>query len=259
MSASDSELSTDTVCKDLNETARLKASRAGTMSRITRRMNIINALMVDVTYVDEVKTNMAKFNEMLTEFKSRHESYVQLLSEEDKMEDVNMWYQPKLEQVNAFLSSVTKWLSAMENPVSPNGAQITSSDLKRTTSDDNVSIVSSVSKRSSRSGRSSTHSNASSTASACICAEAERAALMTKAVALSQKHALEKQQEQLQKQSKELRKRRETLELQTEIAATNAKIDYLKKAENSKVNSPSTDAMNEYLEEMQFNITSPIV
>lgn len=43
--------------------------------------------MTDAEYLEEVKGNMLKFSEMLDEFKSLQESYVQVLSEEDKVED----------------------------------------------------------------------------------------------------------------------------------------------------------------------------
>ncbi|KAG9330228.1 hypothetical protein JZ751_026029, partial [Albula glossodonta] len=79
-------------------------------------------------------------------------------------------------------------------------------------------------------------------------AEAEKAALLTKAAALKEKHALEDKEELLNKQKDELRKRRETLELQTEIAATTAKINILKGAQD--VNPTSMDPMNEYFEDL---------
>lgn len=105
-------------------------------------------------------------------------------------------------QINAFLSNVNKWLSAIENldPHStvPN-VPVSSTELFSNVSpndEDQSSVVFSI--RSHRSNRSSSSkSSISSSASAYICAEAERAALLTKAAALQEKHALEKQEEQL--------------------------------------------------------------
>ncbi len=75
--------------KDLNVVATgIKASRAGKMAHLTRRINIVNSLMADAEYLEEVKGSMLKFSEPLVEFKSLQESYVQVLSEEDKAEDL---------------------------------------------------------------------------------------------------------------------------------------------------------------------------
>lgn len=72
-----------------------------------------------------------------------------------------------------------------------------------------------------------------------------RAALLAKANALQQKHAIEKKEE-------ELRKMKEIWEVQAEIAANTAKIEYLKNAENpvTNGNAVTKDAMNVYCEEM---------
>lgn len=230
---------------DLNEVAaRLKASRAGKMAHLTRRINIVNSLMIDAEYLEEVKGNMKKFNEMFVEFKSLQESYVQVLSEEDKVEDLKTWYEPRMKQVDLFVSTVEKWMSTIQEPDSQTSTQVPSA-LKVTdqlNNDDGTSVVSSVC--SSRSGRSS-RSSASSSASARICAEAERAALLAKANALQHKHALEKKEE-------ELRKMKEVWEVQAEIAANTAKIEYLKNAETSVTNGNAVedDAMNVYCKEM---------
>jgi len=141
---------------DLNEVAaRLKASRAGKMAHLTRRINIVNSLMTDAEYVEEVKGNMMKFNEMFVEFKSLQESYVQVLNEEDKVEDLKTWYEPRMKQVDMFASTVEKWMSNIQEPDLQTSTQVPSA-LKVTdqlNDEDGTSVVSSV--RSSRSGRSS--------------------------------------------------------------------------------------------------------
>ena len=90
--------------RDLSEVAvRLKASRSGKMAHLTRRMNIVNSFMNDAEYLEEVKGNMLKFNEMLDEFNTLQESYVQMLSCEDKVEDLKGWYEPRMKQVDVFV------------------------------------------------------------------------------------------------------------------------------------------------------------
>lgn len=236
MEVSDIEKALGSAQRDLKECAALlKASRAGKLVHLTRRMNIVNTLLADGDYLEEVKGNMLKFSEQLNEFKALQESYVQMLSEEERVEDLNTWYGPKMRHVDEFVGTVERWLSAFHVPAQANN-------------NDNASVVSSVrSNRSSRSGRSSVSST-----SARISAEAKRVALLAKANKLQQKHDIEKKEE--------LKRMKEVWEVQTEIAATTAKIEYLKNAESPELidNIIMKDSMNEYCEEM-LNKISPSV
>ncbi len=197
MEESDVEQSPSSAQKDLNVVAAgLKASRAGKMAHLTRRMNIVNSLMADAEYLEEVKGNMLKFSEQLVEFKSLQESYVQVLSEEDKAEDLKTWYEPRMKQVDTFVSTVEGWMSNIQEPDSQASTQVSSAlKVSDQLSEDNASVISSV--RSSRSGRSSRSSSSrtsvSTSTSARISAEAERAALLAKANELQRKHAIEKE------------------------------------------------------------------
>lgn len=76
-------------------------------------------------------------------------------------------------------------------------------------------------KTGSSAGRSSYRSSRSSASSACLKAEAERAALFAMAAAFTEKHELEAQEEQI-------RRKKELLELQSQIAAHIAKVTVLK-------------------------------
>lgn len=105
-----------TPVKEMGEAAaRLRSSRAAKASHLTRRMNIVNNLMTDKEYLDEVKGNMVKFNDLLEDFKALHTSYTEMLDKDAKGEDDDKWYQPRCAQIIAFLATVTKLISAMEN------------------------------------------------------------------------------------------------------------------------------------------------
>lgn len=54
------------------------------MSHFTWDMNIVNALMIDNEYADEVKANMIKFKEMFDEFMKINQSYTQILNCKEK-------------------------------------------------------------------------------------------------------------------------------------------------------------------------------
>ena len=69
------------------QAARLRAARSGKISHLTRRMNIMNNLMVGNEYLDEVRGNLIKFDEMLDSFQTLHSNYAQFLKEEAHKED----------------------------------------------------------------------------------------------------------------------------------------------------------------------------
>ncbi|XP_059901180.1 uncharacterized protein LOC132452529 [Gadus macrocephalus] len=259
MADSDQDLGLGPPETDLKETSeKLRSTRSGKLSHLTRRRNIVDTLMDDETHLEEIKGNMDKFNAMFDEFKSNHESYQATLSDEDRSNDTTSWYIPKLEQINAFMDNVAKWIAATERqdtehdvPVSSSGLEI-SADVKFRPPDDRSFLYSdresTVSRRS-----------VSSTESVCIRVEAERAALLAKVATLQEKHALEDQQEQLDCQREKLRKRMETLDLETELDATTAKIEYLKNAESQAVKGNALDAMNTYLEENVESVSLPFL
>ncbi|XP_060799417.1 uncharacterized protein LOC132901020 [Neoarius graeffei] len=215
---------------------RMRYARAGKMSHITRRMNIVNDLMTKKDFLEEVKENMTKFNEFLEEFKALHASYVSLLDETAREEDMRIWYWPKLEDIDSFIGKVSQWIVSTERPSSPSTSEVTSSaNLVHDTAPAHEPAPPEHSHaqtdldfpdtRSHRSSASSGRSH-SSTRSLRINAEAEREALLVKASKLQQKHAVQDQEEIL-------RKYKEALEISTELDATNAKINYLKAAEKT--------------------------
>ena len=107
---------------------------------------------------------------------------------------------------------------------------------------DDISPNDSVSNVGSKlSSKGSRASGGSSTASARIIAEADKAALIARATALKERHALEEQEQQL-------RRKREQLDLEAEIAATNAKLAVLQSSEVSSTGSRSKGAMSSHLE-----------
>lgn len=159
---------------------KLRASRSAKLSHVTRRLRIVNSLMVDKDFLEEVKGNMIKFNELLKDFKALHETYVEMLDEEDKNEDIRTWYEPRMVQIND--SDVSKWITTVENSDSVNLPGDTSDanscvQPKISEDDDRSSVCSNSSKGSSR-------LSIKSTSSVRIQEEAKRAALLAKAATL---------------------------------------------------------------------------
>ncbi|KAK0131195.1 hypothetical protein N1851_034100 [Merluccius polli] len=100
--------------------------------------------------------------------------------------------------------------------------------------------------------------SASSTASARICAQAERAALLAKSAALQQRHIIEEEEQQLEQQMVQLQKKRESLDLQAELSANTAKLEYLKNAETEPLGGSALDAMNTNLDENMSPFDEPV-
>lgn len=238
-----------------DKTAKMRLSRGGKMSHLTRRMNIVNTLMADAECLGEVKENMIKFNVQLEEFKTMHMSYQQTLSATDRSDDTKSWYTPRMEEINQFLSNVSKWISAAESmPAVTSSETALPSELQTGLSladDDDEDKLSVASMRSRSSTRS--QSSVSSTKSARIRAEAEQMALLEKSKALEKMHSIEQEEEQLQAQmqqwKEELRKRKERLDMQTKLNANTAKLQYLRDAEEKPLDIGAGDAMHDYLEQ----------
>lgn len=145
----------------------------------------------------------------------------------------NHWFQQKMETFDGFIQDVNVWFSEV-------GGHKTHSIAESVITDDigPDDSVSNVSKPKSN-HKSSSSSRASSASSARIKAQAEKAALMERVAALQKKHDLEAQEERL-------KRKKEQLELETELAATNAKINVLESM-GSRNSSRVSDGMNSYL------------
>ena len=106
---------------------------------------------------------------MFEKFKTLQENYQELLTKEERQKDDSEWFDPKINEINTFLSSVYSWISGVSGAVKPHEKEITPKDS-----------VSHVSRRGSR----------STTASVWLREEAERAAILVKMDALEEKQAL---------------------------------------------------------------------
>lgn len=239
--------------------AKMRLSRQGKMSHLTKRMNIVNTLMADKDGLDEVKENMVKFNQQLEDFKAFHVSFQQTLSAKDKSDDTKKWYTPRMEEINPFLDNVSKWIIAVESNVTtsqtelPLDLQLSAAVPDDKNDDDRHSIISIRSRTSARS-----NASVSSTKSARVVAEAEQVALLEKAKALEKRHSIEDEEAQLQAETQlkkeELRKKKEKVDMEAELKANTAKLQYLREAEEKPFGGSVGDAMNEYLEEQTVRL-----
>lgn len=191
---------------------KLRNARKGKLAHLTKRKNIMLELMEDALCVQEVKENLNKFVSLLDDFKSLHETYQELLSEEEARQDEVEWFKPKMADINTFVSSVSEWLSGVSKAVEPQEIEVAPKDS-----------ISQISSHESK-------SRVFSVASASLQVEAERAAVLAKVAALREKHDLEDREEALNKERQALKKKREVLELKAQLDASSAKLAVLKSA-----------------------------
>lgn len=137
--------------------------------------------MEDATCVQEVKANQTKFVHLLDDFKSLHETYQELLSEEKAIQDEVEWFKPKMADYT-FLFFISEWLSGVSKADKPQEIEVASKDS-----------ISQVSICESRAGL-------FSVASASLKVEAESVAILAKMAALKEKHKLEGRKDELNRE-----------------------------------------------------------
>lgn len=219
--------------------ANCQKTRNRKCKQANKLMEMLKELMKSKENAREVQSNLFQLIKLCDEAKENHESLVNLPLPEDELEKQNQWFQRKMEIFKGFIQDVKVWLPEAGQQIAHSIAE--SVILQSVVNSDDIGPDDSVSNASKPKSKhkSSSSSRASSTSSARIKAQAEKAALMERVAALKKKHELEAQEEQL-------KRKKEQLELETELAATNAKINILE-ALGSRSSSRVSDGMNSYL------------
>ncbi|XP_027132597.1 uncharacterized protein LOC113745279, partial [Larimichthys crocea] len=233
--------------------SRLQAERK---AKLTKAANIRNS-MKDLIIKGDKTMVCDALNELRVvcdDAKCIHEQLLGLMPG-DEQEKHEIWFKAKFLSLNECFHGAEMWVSNFESNIqenvgvtnNENNAHATGLVVDDIRPDDSISNVGS--KRSSKGSRAS---GGSSTASARIKAEADKAALIARATALKERHALEEQEQQL-------RRKREQLDLEVEIAATNAKLAVLQSSGVRSAGSGSKSAMGSYLENKKGKNGSVIV
>ena len=209
-----------------NEIDRLQSGRKAKFSKAASIRKSIQGLMLQHDKT-KVQNALEDLNEVCYEVKNMHNHLLGLLPYEEK-EKQEIWFKAKMLSINEWIADTKMWVSCDENE---NGNVV--DDINPEDS------ISNVSKHSSH--RSNNTTKSSTASSAAIKAEAERAALVARAAALREKHALEEQEQQL-------RRKREQLDLEAEIAASTAKLAVFQASERRSSFKAPSNGMNSYLE-----------
>ncbi len=200
----------------------LCAKHRGKLGVYTRKMNEIREVM-NSGNVEAVSTGLEE-----------------LLDEEERRNDNDYWYLPKIQNFETFVKEVATW-------------KVVQKDLYAViSSSDSISNVSRGKRKSSRSIVSSS-SRTTSVSSARLRAEAEKAALLQRTEGLKKKHTLELERIEVQNAM-------ERVELETELAAVDAKLRVLQSfdtecMESKLISSDGSespgDGMNKYIKSQQ--------
>jgi len=196
----------------------LCATRTGKLGVCTCKMNELKELLKGGD-IEAVDTGIEQLHVALDEFKDVHQSVQVLHEEEEKKSDNDDWYQPKMQTFETFLNEVEMWKSAQSHE-----PQTVVSPL------DSISIVAArASKVKSPCSSDGVSSKSSSVSSARLIAEAEKAALLQRAEGMKKKQALEMERIKVQNAM-------ERVELETELAAANAKVQVLQSIDAESMN-----------------------
>lgn len=198
----------ETTANTVDDLKKLSASRRGKLGACTRRMNEIKALLNDPQNVYGVTQGFENFKVALNEFKACHEAVQKLLIPEIQENETIDWYEPKMEIFNGFMEEVELWI------MNPNTDDLVEPH-------DSASNLSFKSKGSSKSGR----SKSSSASRERLRIATEKAATEARMAVLTQKHAMELEKAKLNAKL-------EKMELEADMAASDAKLRVLDSLEN---------------------------
>lgn len=203
---------------------KFQADRKGKLNRAASIRDTIKGFMV-ANDKFQVQNALAELVQVCDDARGMHENLLGFMAPDEK-EKQNIWFKAKMLSNNECISQVQMWVSNNEGGTYGGN-------------DDGINPNDSVSNVMSKC--SSGKSVKSSTSSAARVAEAERAALVARAAALKERHVLEEQEQQL-------RRKREQLDMEAEIAATNAKLSVLYASDGHGSAQTPSNAMNSYLD-----------
>lgn len=189
-------------------------ARRSKLRQLTTKSNQIERLMEDSDNMIHIeRKELTSYNKLYEEFIEMNQSVKLYLKEEESETDQTYWFEPKLSSCQDFMRRVAIWIEDTKRH--PDPVKTSERDI---TPMDSVSNVS-VNQRSGRSSSSSSQSgsSASSASTARLREEANRAALVAKAAALKGKQELALKEAQLKVD-------KEQLEIETELAASAARL-----------------------------------
>ena len=128
-----------------------KTARKTAKASLTRKMNEITELFIDINNFQRVQSAYCEFEEVLKKFFLAHKNFHAKLSDEDDLEESKAYYEAEIRRTSAFEDKIKFWLGKNENTNTLNDGNDLSTEIKPS---DSVSSVGTgcVSKLSHKSG-----------------------------------------------------------------------------------------------------------
>ena len=213
---------------------RLQSGRKAKLNKASALKKMIQGFMQSFK-MSEVQNSLLGFIELCDEIRCLHDSLMILLPQEEK-ERHETWFKAKMMFNNEFIDDVETWVKRNENQVSE-----TENNCDMGAKNDDINPNDSISNVGKHSNKSVTSHRSSTTSSVKIKAAAEKAAVMARMAALKERHALEEQEQKI-------KRKKEQLELETELAASDAVLAVVEAMDGQRRSQAPTDGMNSYFE-----------
>lgn len=212
------------------------ALRRRTLGILTSKRKELESMMSDAQNLHRVKNMMENdFATSLNEFNRLNNEVANLLTEDEKTADQEIWFEPKMAAIKGFMKTTKNWIASEHEPILPVEKVLQEEnnvvDYLQETVKPNDSVsqvgVSDVTHASPRGSQVSRTSAVSRVSSARVRQEAEHAALLERAAAL-------KKMQQLEFEAAKIKAEKEELVLETALAESKAKLRVLKEYERSE-------------------------
>ena len=164
-----------------HELQRLKERRTVALRHVTRQINKMKPLLLDLSNYEFVSVEMEGLNNMLVDLQAAHDNYVDSLENESDSEIANRWYEEHDADVFKFKQSVCNYLSQAKGQL----AELNS-------------VVSNRTHRSRKSNHSRCSNVSTSSKSKLIEAKTRVATLEVEAAFLKEKQAIKMAEEELE-------------------------------------------------------------
>ncbi|KAL2082024.1 hypothetical protein ACEWY4_021842 [Coilia grayii] len=213
---------------------RLIALRRRTLGTLTSKMKEIKTKISDAQNVQNVKHMMENdFAQSLHEFSSLNNEVGSLLSEDEKINDLHNWIEPKMATITEFMKTTNIWIAhkheaavATETIQDEQDIDDLQESVKPSDSVSQIGVCNVVNVQPCRS-QVSHASGMSQVSSTQAKQEAEHAALLERVATLKRK-------QQLEFEAARIKAEKEELELETALAESQAKLKVLKEYERSE-------------------------
>ena len=93
---------------------RLKQRYTNALRSVSRKRTEVSQLMVDINNLHLVKNETSKLNDLIEQYREAFSSYIELLTDEEDKDYERVHYEDKVEDITAYLQPLHAWISQAE-------------------------------------------------------------------------------------------------------------------------------------------------